>query len=175
MKNDLISHEKLSNLVKEKNKENIMIEAINKLEELLMIIKEYISKSSDAELNHKTNPEKWSKKEIIGHLIDSGINNIQRFTAVQFEKEPYKIRPMKQVELVKVNDYQNSEIEELLAFLMSINIRIKKLMLLQTTQTLTTKIELYTKGNISDLKYLMEDYVAHFEQHVNQIIKPLTK
>lgn len=151
-----------------------MVQTINKLEELLIITKEYISKSSDAELNHKANPEKWSKKEIIGHLIDSGINNIQRFTAVQIEKEPYRIKPMKQVELVKVNDYQNAEIEELLAFLISINTRVKKLMVLQNDQTLTTSIELYTKGNRSDLRYLMEDYVAHFEQHVNQIIAPLT-
>lgn len=151
-----------------------MIETISKLEALLITTNEYVSKSSDAELNHKANPEKWSKKEIIGHLIDSGINNIQRFTAIQFEKEPYRIRPMKQVELVKVNDYQNAEMEELLAFLMSINIRVKNLMIQQNAQTLSTKIELYTKGNISDLRYLMEDYVAHFEQHVDQITKPLS-
>ncbi len=150
-----------------------MKEAINRLKELLAITKEYVSKSSDAELSLKANPEKWSKKEIIGHLIDSGINNIRRFTAVLIEKEPYRIMPMKQVELVKVNDYQNSEIEELLALLVSINVRIKKLMLLQNTQTLATRIELYRKGNMSDLRYLMEDYVVHFEHHVNQIIKPL--
>ena len=150
-----------------------MIEIANKLEELLTVGAAYISKASEVELRQKASPEKWSKKEIIGHLIDSGINNIQRFTAVQFEKEPYRIRPMRQVELVKVNDYQNAEIEELLAFLMSINIRIKNLMILQNTQTLSTKVELYTKGNMSDLRYLMEDYVAHFEQHINQIIKPI--
>jgi len=151
-----------------------MIETTNKLDELLIKTKEYISKSSDTELSLKANPKNWSKKEIIGHLIDSGINNTKRFTAVLIEKEPYRISSMKQVELVKVNDYQNSEIEELLALLLSINIRIKKLMLLQNTQTLATKIELYTKGNMSDLRYLMEDYVVHFEQHVNQILKPVT-
>ena len=152
-----------------------MKETTIKLDKLLTIIKDYISKSTDTELSHKVNPEIWSKKEIMGHLIDSGINNIQRFTGAQIEIEPFRINPMKQVELVKVNDYQNAKIEELLAFLLSINIRIKKLMLLQNTQTLTTRIELYTKGNISDLRYLMEDYVVHFEQHINQIIKPITK
>ena len=151
-----------------------MIETTNKLEALLILTKEYISKSSDAELNLKASPEKWSKKEIIGHLIDSGINNIQRFTAVQIEKEPYRIMPMKQVELVQVNDYQNADIEELLAFLIAINMRVKNLMLLQNAQTLSTPIELYTKGNMSDMRYLMEDYVAHFEQHIHQIIKPST-
>ena len=152
-----------------------MIETINKLDELLLKTKEYISKSSDTELSFKANPEKWSKKEIIGHLIDSGINNTLRFTAVLIEKEPYRIRPMKQVELVKVNDYQNSDIKELLVLLLSINIRIKKLMHLQDTQTLATRIELYTKGNMSDLRYLMEDYVEHFEHHVNQILKLVSK
>ncbi|MEL6987407.1 MAG: DinB family protein [Bacteroidota bacterium] len=149
-----------------------MVEVTDKLDELLKITKEYIHQSSDSDIRFKAHPEKWSKKEIVGHLIDSGINNIKRFTAVQIEEEPYRIMPMKQVELVKVNDYQNADIEELLALLLSINNRIKKLMLLQNTQTLATSIELYTKGNMSDLKYLMEDYVAHFEQHVNQIVSP---
>ena len=151
-----------------------MTDTTNKLEALLKITTEYISKATDAELNHKASPEKWSKKEIMGHLIDSGINNIQRFTAVQIEKEPHRILPMRQVELVQVNDYQNAEIEELLAFLMSINRRVKNLMLLQNPQTLTTPIELYREGNISDMRYLMEDYVVHFEHHVNQIIEPLS-
>lgn len=152
-----------------------MIKATDKLDELLALTKEYISKSSETELAYKEHPEKWSKKEIIGHLIDSGINNTKRFTAALIEKEPHRIRPMKQVKLVKVNDYQNSEIEDLTALLFAINIRIKKLMLLQNEEKLATKIELYTKGNISDLRYLMEDYVAHFEQHVYQIIKPFAK
>ncbi len=151
-----------------------MIATINKLEGLLTKTEAYLATAPDKELSFKANAETWSKKEIIGHLIDSGINNIQRFTAVQIAKEPYRIRPMKQVELVKVNDYQHAETEDLLAFLMALNIRIKKLMMLQNTQTLSTTIELYTKGNLSDLRYLMEDYVAHFEQHVNQIIKPVT-
>jgi ribosome biogenesis SPOUT family RNA methylase Rps3 len=34
------------------------------------------------------NPKKWSKKQILGHLVDSGINNLQRFTEIQFEEKP---------------------------------------------------------------------------------------
>ncbi len=151
-----------------------MIATTNKLEALLITIKDYISTSSDTELAHKAAPEKWSKNEIMGHLIDSGINNIQRFTGVLIEKQPYRIHPMRQVELVEVNDYQHAKTEELLAFLLSINTRIQHIMLLQNTDTLDTPIELYTQGNMSDLRYLMEDYVAHFEQHVHQILEPLT-
>ena len=70
-----------------------MIKTTDKLDELLTITKDYINKSSDTELAYKEHPEKWSKKEIIGHLIDSGINNIRRFTLVQIQKEPYRVKP----------------------------------------------------------------------------------
>lgn len=150
--------------------ENNMKETINKLEELLIILKDYISTSSDAELNQKASPEKWSKKEILGHLSDSAINNLQHFIEIQLEKKPYRIRQYDRVELVKVNDYQNSEIKEIIDFLLSINIRIKSVINLQTVETLNYKIELYD-GNVSDLRFLMKDYVDHFELHINQIIK----
>lgn len=147
-----------------------MTETINRLEQLLKTGLEYISKSSESELTQKPTPEKWSKKEIIGHLIDSGINNLQRFTEIQFENKPYKIRKYNQDELVKANDYQNSETEEIADFWLSINNRITKLIKQQTEKTLNYKIEL-VKGNISDLRFLMKDYVDHLEHHLNQIIE----
>ena len=147
-----------------------MIETTNKLEQLLKSGLEYLSQSSEMEMNRKTSPEKWSKKEILGHLIDSGINNLQRFTEIQFEDKPYIIRKYKQNELVKVNNYQNAKTNEIVEFWLSINNRIKNLIELQTEKTLNYKIEL-EKDNISDLKFLMKDYVDHLEHHLNQIMK----
>lgn len=145
-----------------------MKETINRLEELLNSGFEYISKSSEMELAQKSNSEKWSKKEIIGHLIDSGINNLQRFTEIQFEMKPYKIRPYSQDELVKANDYQNSDINETVDFWISINHRIINMMKKQTDKTLEYKIEL-NKETISDMRFLMMDYVDHLEHHLIQI------
>ncbi len=150
--------------------ENNMKETTNRLEKLLTTLKDYVSKSSDAELNHKASPEKWSKKEILGHLCDSAINNLQRFMEIQVAKKPYRIRQYERDELVKVNNYQNSEIKEIKDLLFSINTRIKTVISQQTAETLNYEIELYD-GKMSDLKFLMTDYVDHFELHVNQIIK----
>ena len=125
-----------------------MIETTNKLEQLLKSGLEYLSQSSEMEMNRKTSPEKWSKKEILGHLIDSGINNLQRFTEIQFEDKPYIIRKYNQNELVKVNNYQNAKTNEIVEFWLSINNRIKNLIELQTEKTLNYKIEL-EKDNIS--------------------------
>ena len=71
---------------------------------------------------------------------------------------------------MKTNDYQNSEIKEIVKLWISINNRIKNLMEQQSERTLNFKIELDI-GTISDLRFLMNDYVDHLEHHLNQIKK----
>ena len=46
-----------------------------------------LSTLSDADAARKPSPGKWSKKEILGHLIDSAANNHQRFVRLQLEPE----------------------------------------------------------------------------------------
>lgn len=146
-----------------------MIELQNKLSQLLDNGCENILQISEHELAYKRSIEKWSKKEILGHLIDSAVNNLQRFTEIQFSSKPYKIKNYNQNELVKFNDYQNSEIEELLNFWKAINLRIFYIFGLQTKETLSFKI-LFDNNDESDLKFLMQDYVNHLEYHLNQIL-----
>lgn len=146
-----------------------MTETIKKLEQLLQTGTAYIATSLESDLTYKSIPEKWSKKEILGHLVDSGINNLQRFTEIQFSHKPYKVRKYNQDELVRVNDYQNSDMKEIVALWNSINNRILFLMKRQTEETLNYKIEL-EEGKISDLRFLMNDYVDHMEHHLNQIV-----
>ena len=147
-----------------------MTEITNKLEQLLKKGLEYLGESSELELCKKESEKKWSKKEILGHLIDSGINNLQRFTEIQFENKPYQIRNYNQNELVKANDYQNSDTNEIVEFWSSINNRILSLIRKQTEKTLSYKIEL-EKDNFCNLKFLIEDYVAHLQHHLQQIMK----
>lgn len=141
---------------------------INNLEKELVSGFEFISKLSEEEMSFKKNSKKWSKKEILGHLIDSGINNLQRFTEIQFLEKPYRIRNYKQVDLVKANDYQNSEVKELLSFWLSLNKRIKEIIKSLNDETLKFKIELDDK-TIVDLKFLIQDYIKHLSYHLTQI------
>ena len=141
----------------------------NKLELLIKNGIDYLSQTSEQDLSQKIADNKWSKKEILGHLIDSGIYNIQRFTEIQFEHKPYKIRNYKQNELVKANAYKNADSKEIINFWWSINKRILSLIQMQTENTLSYKIEL-EKDNTYDLRFLINDYVDHLEHHLNQII-----
>jgi len=137
-----------------------MKEVLNEFEGLIKEGQNYFTGATELEISKKDNPKKWSKKEILGHLIDSGINNLQRFTEIQFKNKPYKIKQYNQDELVKANDYQNSETAEVLQFWVSINKRIVYVIKQQTAETLNFPIELYD-GKLIDLRFLMTDYVDH--------------
>ena len=111
---------------------------------------------------------KWSKKEILGHLIDSGINNLQRFTEIQFFEKPYKIRPYNQDELVKANNYQNKNSNELYELWLQLNVQVLHIIKNQTKETLAYQLIL-PNGNLSNLEFLIEDYFDHFYYHLKQI------
>jgi len=141
----------------------------NELEILLEKGNTHISKLSNDDLSYKASENKWSKKEILGHLIDSGLYNLQRFTEIQFAEKPYQIKTYNQVALVKANDYQNAKIDELLNIWLALNYRITYLISIQTATTFAYKINL--GDEVSDLKFLFKDYIAHLAHHLQQIMK----
>jgi hypothetical protein len=59
-------------------------EAIARFELVLATAPRKLVDISEADAGHKSGPDRWSKKEIIGHLIDSAGNNHQRFVRCQF-------------------------------------------------------------------------------------------
>lgn len=147
-----------------------MQETIYKIENSFEIVQQLFSQIPCEEAEYKITPEKWSKKEILGHLCDSAINNLQRFTEVQYEPKPYTVRKYKQDELVLANDYQHAPMEQILTLWFALNKQIVSLIKYQTTETLN--YEIITAGFKSQtLKWLMEDYAIHLEHHVQQMIK----
>lgn len=86
-----------------------MKEYLAEIRILLKEIQNYFEAQSEEECSLKPALGKWSKKEILRHLIDSALNNLQRFTEVRFEPKPYLVRNYRQNELVKVNRYNSIE------------------------------------------------------------------
>lgn len=144
--------------------------SINKLENLLMIVSEYFNSIDKNTQEYKISDEKWSKKEVLGHLVDSAIHNTVRFTEINYADKPYIYRTYKQNELVKINQYQSMDIEELLQLWLSLNKQIIRLFKSVNEEALAYEIKL-NDGSIIDLRFLMHDYASHTEHHVNQILK----
>ena len=149
-----------------------MEELSQRLELLIQNGLEYIRLADELAMSRKTSSEKWSKKEILGHLIDSAINNLQRFTEIQFAPKPYQIQSYRQVELVKANNYQSASVKDLTILWQAVNRRIQQVILMQTELTLAFPIIL-GNGDSADLAFLIRDYVDHLDHHLPQIFDPL--
>ncbi|MFT6808720.1 MAG: putative damage-inducible protein DinB [Saprospiraceae bacterium] len=147
-----------------------MKDLVDYLQELVAEGIEWVDACDGDKMALKHTEYRWSKKEILGHLIDSALNNLRRFTEIQFEDKPYPIIGYNQDELVKVNDYQNAQIQEILNLWKSLNQRIAILISKQSDETLSYEI-IFGKGKLSNLKFLMTDYVDHMSHHLNQIME----
>ena len=123
------------------------------------------------ELLHRPAPGKWSKQEILGHLIDSAINNLKRFTEIQFEPQPYNIVSYKQDELISVNNYQSLPVEHLLQLWQSLNRQIVHVVRNIPVEKLSFKVDpQYEDKALKTLGWVIGDYVAHMEHHFRQIL-----
>ncbi len=143
--------------------------SLNQFSNLLKEGTRYIANAAEEDLKHKTSANSWSKQEILGHLIDSGTHNLQRFLEIQFASKPYQIRKYNQDELVKHNAYNEADPMELLSFWLSINERIIQVISKQEKEVYDYQIQL-VGGEFSDFRFLFTDYVIHLEHHVRQIL-----
>ncbi len=145
-----------------------MQQAIEKLEALLSECESYFGSASEQSLETPIAPGKWSRKQILGHLIDSAVNNLTRFTEIGYRPQPYVYREYNQDELVKINDYQSIPKSELLQLWLSLNKQILRIMQSQSKERLALKIK-FPDGTLSDLRFIINDYPEHMRHHINQI------
>ncbi len=125
---------------------------------------------SKGELLQRPEPGKWSKQEILGHLVDSAINNLKRFTEVQFLPQPYTIISYRQDELITVNDYQNLPLQHLLDLWQTLNRQIVFVVENIPAEKLNYPVDpQYENEEMKTLEWIICDYVAHMEHHFKQI------
>lgn len=125
---------------------------------------------STEQLLQKPAPGKWSKQEILGHLIDSAINNLKRFTEIQFLPQPYKIVSYQQNELVEVNQYQNLPLVHLLDLWKALNQQVIYVVKNIPQKKLNYAVDpQYENKELKTLGWIICDYVAHLEHHLKQI------
>ncbi|CAG0995133.1 hypothetical protein ARNL5_03559 [Anaerolineae bacterium] len=157
---------------------NVLNNTINRMEQLIREVPERIRKINKSEFESKPQPEKWSKKEILGHLCDSAVNNLSRFIRAQFEPRPFAILRYAQDDWVRCNKYQEKETEDLLALWVTLNHHIAYVVSKIPEERLSVVCDLgdaaFRDGDVEkNLLWLIEDYVVHMEYHLKQIIGKL--
>jgi hypothetical protein len=109
----------------------------------------------------------WSKKEILGHLIDSAANNHQRFVRLQTE-DSLELPSYQQNEWVRVQDYGGRDWQGLIELWLAYNRHLAHVM--RHSAVTAARHVWKVPGGEYDLEYLMEDYVRHLRHHVAQIL-----
>jgi hypothetical protein len=111
---------------------------------------------------------KWSKKEILGHLIDSARINLSRFTDILYSSKTYVVTSYDQDQLVLIYDYQNTPEYDLISLWQLLNHQI--ITVLKGAKP-SDWAKIISIGNEEKtLLWLADDYVKHMEHHLHQIL-----
>lgn len=141
--------------------------SINRLEYLINIIPQLLIKIGEEELSFKKYANKWSKKEILGHLIDSATNNHQRFIRGQFEQNPEIV--YNQDKWNEHSFYQQIDYNQIITFWTIYNKQLIEIINRIPIENLKNQIKVGDK--LLSLEFLIIDYVEHLEYHLKQVIE----
>lgn len=146
-----------------------MTHTINELNAIVQDFSERMMRIPKALFDSKPRPEKWSKKEVVGHLIDSGQNNLRRFICGQYEAPSSKI-VYDQDFWVTANGYQTYKQKDIIELWKLTNHQISSVLANMAVEnyTKTVKTDKYSEETRT-LEWLAADYVKHMKHHLNQI------
>lgn len=116
----------------------------------------------------KSSPDKWSKKEMLGHLIDSALNNHQRCVRAGYNAAD-QFPPYDQNNWVSIQHYNELDWHDLIRFWNELNQH-----LCHVIEHLPNEIKLNKcnigKEELVTIEFVIKDYLRHMQHHIGQII-----
>lgn len=137
----------------------------HQLEQLTEAYTKLLQQISEEVFADKPQPEKWSKKEILGHLVDSAQTNIRRFVVAQYEDNPLIVYA--QDFWVKAASYQHYDTKYLISFWSLLN---KHICVLLKNIPAGGEENLCNTGELHSIKWLAADYIKHMQHHLHQVL-----
>jgi len=145
-----------------------MQEVLRTFRDLLKVTPGRLERISEADSASCPGPGRWSRKEIVGHLVDSAANNHQRF--VRTQAEPELSFPGYAQELwVSTQRYQRESWRTLCDLWRSYNFHLLHIMEQVPEEKLGNRCRVGDAEPVT-LKILMTDYVRHLGRHLRQIL-----
>ena len=143
---------------------------VDHLQEHINTVPSKFLKYPEGELRRKPAPNKWSKKEILGHLIDSATNNHHRFVKAQFQEDPFILEPYEQDDWNRIQKYNDVDTKFLVEFWRMYNLHIIQLISNFPEEKLKIKCKSTDERETAEnILLLIIDYVDHMDHHLKQI------
>ena len=151
-----------------------MQNSLKEFESLLSMTLPLLHSISESESSTRPAPDKWSKKEILGHLIDSASNNHQRFVRAQFSSE-IRLPEYEQERWVRTQSYQTESWENIVELWKSFNLHLLHVAAKIPVDKIDSLCFIGESEPVT-LEFLFSGYVQHMKHHLQQILTehPLT-
>ena len=144
-----------------------MSEAARRLELVLETAPARLMQIADDDAARPRDSGGWSKKQILGHLIDSAGNNHQRFVRAQLTPA-LEFPPYQQALWVSAQSYASEPWLDLVNLWLLFNRHLAHLMRHTPAECLSHTCAIGASAPVT-LAFLMDDYVRHLEHHLEQL------
>jgi hypothetical protein len=136
------------------------------MEQVLTVVVPQLQQYTPEQAAERPAPGKWSKKEIIGHLIDSALNNHQRF--IRAQQGPVEMPGYVQDFWVQSQGYQDADWQTLIHVWDTINRNLARIMQLIPAEALQQTCRIGNNEPVT-LEHLVTDYLVHMKHHLRQL------
>lgn len=144
----------------------VIEQALDKWNFLVENVPNVLIQINEDEMAKKGAFNKWSKKEILGHLIDSATNNHQRFVRGQFETVPEI--SYDQNNWNTFSYYQQIDSQQIITFWTIYNRQLIEIIKRIPSNNLKKMIRVGAKT--VTIENLVIEYIEHLEHHLNQLV-----
>ena len=144
-----------------------MTEELMELEGILNTVPRRLVDLSEDEISIKPDPAQWSKKEILGHLIDSAANNHQRFIRAQ-RVDPFEGPGYEQEFWVSSQSYATEPWPDLVNLWLLYNRHLLHVLKRIPVEVLPHKCQIGSYP-VMTLQEVAEDYVRHMQHHLDEL------
>src|SRR5262249_3330015 len=142
--------------------------AIERLRFAVRTLPDVLSRFSEDESEQRPSPERWTKKEVIGHLIDSASNNHQRFVRGQIASGQDFPR-YEQEQWVRIQNYQGAGWADLICLWRAYNTPLLHVGGCMTEEGRRATCRVGGGAEVT-LEGLFVDYVDHLEHHLRKML-----